>query len=259
MAELQTAPGRPEQISEEEWHHRVELATCYRVFDLIGWTALIYNHISLRLPGEEEHLLINPFGLTYAEVTPANLVKIDLEGNIVGDSEWPINLAGLIIHSAVHAARPDVQIVIHTHTTTGSVVAGLRDGLDWNNFYSAQLYGHVAYHDFEGATTEPGEKERLVAALGDKPLMILRNHGLLAAGPTIPAAWFLLWTLQRACDVQVATLSTGQPLMEISDEARQRSAESILKVEGYGRDVPAGLGETAWAALRRQIGTPWES
>ena len=123
MAELQTAPGRPEYISEDEWRHRVELATCYRVFDLLGWTALIYNHISLRLPGDEDHLLINPFGLTYAEVTPSNLVKIDLDGNIVGPSERPINLAGLIIHSAVHAARPDVVCVMHTHTTSGSVVA----------------------------------------------------------------------------------------------------------------------------------------
>ena len=259
MTELQAAPGRPEHIGEEEWHHRVELATCYRVFDMLGWTALIYNHISLRLPGEEDHLLINPFGLTYAEVTPSNLVKIDLDGNIVGHSDWPINLAGLIIHSAVHAARPDVRVVMHTHVLSGEVVATLRDGLDWNNFYSAQLHGHVAYHDFEGATTAPGEKERLVAALGDRPLMILRNHGLLAAGPTIPAAWFLLWTLQRACDVQVATLSTGRPQMPISDAARRRSAESILKVEGYGRDVAPGLGETAWAALRRQLDLPWES
>jgi ribulose-5-phosphate 4-epimerase/fuculose-1-phosphate aldolase len=253
MTELQSTSRRPANIGEEEWRFRVELATCYRIFHLLGWTALIYNHISLRLPGEDDHLLINPFGLTYAEVTPENLVKIDLDGNIVGASEWPVNLAGLIIHSAVHAARPDVRCVMHTHTTSGSVVAGLRDGLDWNNFYAAQLYGHLAYHDFEGATTEPGEKERLVTALGSCNLMILRNHGLLACGPTIPAAWFLLWTLQRACDVQVATQSTGRPIMEIGDEARQRSAESVLKIDAFGRDVPAGLGELAYAALVRQV------
>ncbi|MGH2849073.1 MAG: class II aldolase/adducin family protein [Solirubrobacteraceae bacterium] len=253
MTELQSPPRRPQDMGEEEWRHRVELATCYRVFDLLGWTALIYNHISLRLPGDADHLLINPFGLTYAEVTPENLVKIDLDGNVIEPSEWTVNLAGLIIHSAVHAARPDVKVVMHTHTTAGSVVAGLRDGLDWNNFYSAQLHGHVAYHGFEGATTELGEKERLTAALGSCNLLILRNHGLLACGPTIPAAWFLLWTLQRACDVQVATFSTGRPIMEITDEARRRSAESVMRVEGHGRAVAPGLGELAYAALCRQV------
>lgn len=161
-------PSPKPGISDEEWALRVQLAACYRIFDYLGWTELIFNHISLRVPGPETHLLLNPFGLRYKEVTASNLVKIDLDGNIIGDSDWPVNQAGVIIHTAIHRARPDVHAVMHTHTTAGSAVAGLAGGVDGNNFYSSQLWGQIRYHDFEGITLEEDEQERLVASLGEE-------------------------------------------------------------------------------------------
>jgi ribulose-5-phosphate 4-epimerase/fuculose-1-phosphate aldolase len=237
-------------MSGGEWQARLELAACYRVFDHLGWAEMIFNHISLRVPGEEEHLLINPFGLMYHEVTASNLVKIDLDGTVLSDSEWPINAAGLLIHSTIHAARPDAHCIMHTHTTAGSGVACLRDGLDPNNFYSAQLLDAVAYHDFEGITVEDDERPRLVADLGDRNLMILRNHGLLALGPTLPAAFAALWTLQRACEIQLAAQSTGQPLTPVPHAAAVLSTR-----ESFQLGDPAQAGVGLFAALRRKIDT----
>jgi ribulose-5-phosphate 4-epimerase/fuculose-1-phosphate aldolase len=187
-----------QRIGQAEWELRVQLAACYRIFDYLGWSELIFNHISARVPGADEHLLVNPFGLTYREVTASNLVKMDLAGNIVGTSRYPVNKAGVIIHTAIHAARPDVQVAMHTHTTAGCAIAGLVGGLDSNNFYGAQLWGQVAYHDFEGITLEVDEQARLIASLDNRWFMILRNHGLLTCGQSIPSAFFRMWTLQRA-------------------------------------------------------------
>ncbi|HEU4380074.1 MAG TPA: class II aldolase/adducin family protein, partial [Hyphomicrobiaceae bacterium] len=142
-------------IGREEWEARVQLAACYRIFAHLGWTELIYNHITLRVPGPEKHLLINPFGLHYSEITASNLVKIDLEGNILSDSRWPINPAGLAPHATVHRGIDAAHCVMHTHSTAGLAVACTRGGLSMTNFYSAQLYGKVAYHDFEGITVNP--------------------------------------------------------------------------------------------------------
>jgi ribulose-5-phosphate 4-epimerase/fuculose-1-phosphate aldolase len=196
-------------VSEAERAARIKLAACYRVFDSLGWTEMIFNHITLRVPGPEHHFLINPFGLHYREVTASSLVLIDLEGNPVRATEWPVNRAGFVIHSAIHAAIPEAKCVMHTHTTTGIAVACLKQGLSHDNFYGAMLHGGVAYHEFEGVTVEPGEKERLVASIGTKRAVILRNHGLLAWGPSVPEAFLMLWTLQRACDVQVAASAAG--------------------------------------------------
>jgi ribulose-5-phosphate 4-epimerase/fuculose-1-phosphate aldolase len=244
---LAPAP-RPASVSEAEWQARLQLAACYRVFDHLGWVEMIFNHITLRVPDEPEHLLINPFGLMYREVTASNLVKIDLAGNILSDSEWPINPAGLLIHSYIHAARPDTHCVMHTHTTTGTGVACLADGLDPNNFYAAQLRDKVAYHAFEGITVEPEEGPRLVGNLGDRNLMILRNHGLLALGPTLPAAFSALWTLQRACDIQMAAQSTGRPLEPVTEDAAIRSTR-----ESFQFSDQTSEGQTMFAALRRTI------
>ena len=241
----------PDQISPAEWDARVELAACYRIFDRLGWVEMIFNHITVRVPGEDGQLLINPFGLTYREVTASNLVKIDLDGNILSPSEWPVNEAGLVIHSAIHTARPDAHCVMHTHTTAGTGVACLRDGLDWNNFYSAQIYHRVAYHDFEGITVNPDEKPRLIADLGEHNLMILRNHGLIGIGPTVPAAFALLWTLQRACEIQLAAQQTGLPLRPVTEAAaRQSTAESFQTGDrtGAGQDVFNAL----WRGLDRE-------
>lgn len=195
----------PPAMSEQEWQLRLELAAFYRLVAFLGWNEMIYNHITLRVPGPEPQYLINPFGLNYDEVTARNLVKLDTAGNVLDGSTYPVNLAGFVIHSAIHSARPDAHCIIHTHTTAGCAVAGKEDGLRPDNFYSAMLHGCVAYHDFEGITTDAAEQPRLVKSLGDKPILILRNHGLLVIGPHVPATLNLYWTLQRACEVQMAT------------------------------------------------------
>jgi ribulose-5-phosphate 4-epimerase/fuculose-1-phosphate aldolase len=204
-------------VSDAERAARVQLAACYRIFNHLGWVEMIFNHITLRVPGPEKLLLINPFGLHYSEITASSLLLIDIEGNPVRDSKYPVNRAGFVIHSAIHAALPDAHCVMHTHTTTGMAVASLKDGLSPTNFYAAQLHGGVAYHDFEGITVEEGEKQRLVASIGKKRAVILRNHGLLTWGPSVQEAYMTLWTLQRACDVQIASSAAG-PLNPIRDE-----------------------------------------
>lgn len=200
-------------MSEAERAARVQLAAAYRVFDLLGWTEMIFNHITLRVPAPdapgERRFLINPFGLHYREVTASSLVLIDDAGNPLRAARWPVNRAGFVIHSAIHAALDDAHCVMHTHTTTGMAVACLEQGLTPGNFYAAQLHGQVAYHEFEGITVEPDERTRLVADIGDRRAVILRNHGLLAWGPSLPEAFLTLWTLQRACDVQIAASAAG--------------------------------------------------
>jgi len=196
-------------VGDAERKARVELAAAYRIFNYLGWTEMIFNHITLRVPGPERFFLINPFGLHYSEITASNLVLIDIEGSAVRETKWPVNKAGFVIHSAIHGNVADAHCVMHTHTTTGMAVACLKEGLSPTNFYAAQLHGGVAYHDFEGITVEEGERARLVASIGDKRAVILRNHGLLAWGPSLPEAFMTLWTLQRACDVQIASSSAG--------------------------------------------------
>ena len=207
---MQTAARASEApMTEAERAARVELAAAYRIFDMLGWTEMIFNHITVRVPGPEVWFLINPFGLHYREITASSLVLIDIEGNPVRKTEWPVNRAGFVIHSAIHGAIPQAHCVMHTHTTTGLAVACLKDGLSPHNFYGAMLHGQVAYHEFEGITVEPEEKERLLTSIGAKQAVILRNHGLLAWGPSVPQAYLTLWTLQRACDVQIAASAAG--------------------------------------------------
>jgi ribulose-5-phosphate 4-epimerase/fuculose-1-phosphate aldolase len=208
-------------MSDAERAARVQLAACYRIFHHLGWTEMIFNHITLRVPGprigDPALFLINPFGQHYSEITASSLVLIDIEGNPVRESQWPVNRAGFVIHSAIHGNVEQAHCVMHTHTTTGMAVACLQEGLSPTNFYAAQLHGEVAYHDFEGITVEEGEKARLVKSIGTKRALILRNHGLLAWGPSVPEAFMMLWTLQRACDVQIAAAAAGA-LNPIRDE-----------------------------------------
>jgi ribulose-5-phosphate 4-epimerase/fuculose-1-phosphate aldolase len=242
------AARRQSKTAGAEWEARVQLAACYRIFDMLGWTEMIFNHITLRLPGPERHFLINPFGLWYREVTASNLVKIDIDGNVIGGSEWPVNRAGFVIHSAIHAAREDAHCIMHTHTTAGMAIACQRDGLAPDNFYSALLHGHVAYHDFEGITVYDDEKPRLVRSLGDKSYLILRNHGLLVCGRTVPEAFLCLWTLQRACEVQHAAQATGRPLIALPAEVLARTAKMMRQLEpGEPTD------RKRFAALRRRV------
>jgi ribulose-5-phosphate 4-epimerase/fuculose-1-phosphate aldolase len=201
--------AREVPVTAAEREARVQLAACYRIFNHLGWVEMIFNHITLRVPGPEKLFLINPFGLHYSEITASSLLLIDIEGNPVRETTYPVNRAGFVIHSAIHASVPEAHCVMHTHTTTGMAVACQKDGLSPTNFYAAQLHGGVAYHDFEGITVEEGEKTRLVASIGTKRAVILRNHGLLAWGPSVSEAYMTLWTLQRACDVQIAASSAG--------------------------------------------------
>jgi ribulose-5-phosphate 4-epimerase/fuculose-1-phosphate aldolase len=206
---------------------------------------MIFNHISLRVPGPEKTFLINPFGLHYREVTASNLVLIDIEGRPLRETSWPVNLAGFVIHSAVHQAIPEAHCVMHTHTTTGVAVASLKQGLSPDNFYGAQLHDRVAYHEFEGISVELGERERLVRSISNRRAVILRNHGLLSWGPSLPEAFLLLWTLQRACDVQIAASAAG--------------ALNPIRPEVFGRMVrDSGPGEKrtcddVFAAMQRIV------
>ena len=165
-------------MSATEQELRQQLAACYRIYDYMGWSEMIYNHITVKLPGEQEHFLINPYGLHYKEVKASNLVKVDIQGNIVEDTPYVANPAGMVIHTAIHEARPDIQCITHTHTTAGMAVACTQEGLRSDNFYSALLHDRIAYHDFEGITVMDDEKPRLVKNLGSKNILILRNHGL---------------------------------------------------------------------------------
>jgi ribulose-5-phosphate 4-epimerase/fuculose-1-phosphate aldolase len=224
-------------FSPEEWKLRVELAACYRVFDHLGWIEMIFNHITMRVPGPEHHFLINPFGLHYSEVTASNLVKIDLDGKIVGHSDYPVNPAGFVIHSAIHAAVPDALCIMHTHTTAGLAVASSKRGLVPTNFYSSAVIDRVAYHDFEGPSVHDDEKPRLVRDLGDKPALILRNHGLLCYGKTIAGAFDLHYRLQRACEVQVATSAIDDGIL-IPESIRERSRNVVLDAKKLKMDAP---------------------
>jgi len=215
---------------------RVQLAGLYRVFARLGWDELIYNHISARVPGTD-HFLINEYGLHYSEITASNLVKIDLDGNVVDDRDAAVNPAGFVIHSAIHAARADAHWVAHTHTTAGSAVACLADGLRGDNFYSCVVSHRIAYHDFEGITVRPDEKPRLVEHLGDSDFLILRNHGLLTCGKDAATCFANHWILQRACEIQVATDAAGGEVIPITADARGASAaavDAMMQFQGYG-------------------------
>ena len=233
----------------DEWTARQELANCYRVFAMLGWTEMIYNHITVRLPesvsGADKQFLINPFGLHYSEVTPFNLIKTNLAGdNLNGKDQpdaqvYPVNPAGIGVHAAIHESKPHAHCVMHTHTTAGVAVACTAAGLVQNNFYSAQLHGMVAYHDFEGITVHADELPRLIANMGDKPLLILRNHGLLAVGETLPLCFSRLWTLQRACEIQLAQAPLGAAI-PVSDAVAIKTTRDSFQFNpsmGAGRDV----------------------
>jgi ribulose-5-phosphate 4-epimerase/fuculose-1-phosphate aldolase len=235
----------------DERQLRNELAACYRIFDLLGWSELIYNHITVRLPpsvsGDELQFLINPFGLHFNEVTASNLVKIDIEGRILGDGPHGINPAGFTLHAAIHGGIAGAHCVMHTHTTTGSAVACSAAGLCSDNFYAAMLHGRLAYHDFEGITLHPDEGPRVVRSIGQAQAVILRNHGLLAWGLHLPQAFAYLWTLQRACDIQVAGAALG-PTSPVPLAVQQRASADALQF-----DPRYGAGRDGYDAMVRQV------
>ncbi len=238
-------------MNQAERDIRIQLAACYRIFDYMGWSELIYNHITVKVPGTDDHFLINPYGLHYSEVTASNLVKVDINGNTVEETDYAVNPAGMLIHSAIHAARDDAHCIGHIHSTAGMTVACQQDGLRIDNFYSVLLYNQVAYHDFQGITVVEGEKEDLVNSLGTKNHLIMRNHGLLTCGRSIPEMFVNMALLDRSCQIQAAADATGRPLVEVSQEIGKKSEELLqMQMASMGDAVP---GEQEFNAIARLV------
>ena len=243
------------RVSPEEWETRVQLAACYRLSAHYGWTDLIYTHISARVPGPDEHFLLNPFGWMFDEITASSLVKVDLAGNIIGQTPHSIHKAGFLIHSAVHEARPDVACVIHSHTRAGMAVSMMKCGLLPLSQHAMLFHGRVAYHDSEGLALDMDECERLATDLSDKAVMILRNHGTLVAGTTIPEAFSMISHLEKALQAQIDALSSSQELTIPSDEvaaATARMGFTNKAVPEYTEGV-SPLGRLEWPALMRML------
>jgi ribulose-5-phosphate 4-epimerase/fuculose-1-phosphate aldolase len=209
-------------MDPEEWRLRGDLTDFYHLVDELGWTEMIFNHISVRVPGDAHHYLVNPFGLNYFEITPENLLKVGVDGAVVEPSKYPANPAGFALHGVIHANRPDVGCVAHTHTTAVSAIAMKAGGFDHNGFYGAQLFGRVAYHDFEGITLYDDERDRMLASLGDKHVLVLRNHGVAVCERDIPTTFLLLWVVQRAAEIQVQAGALGGEDVVLNDAIRQR-------------------------------------
>ena len=238
-----------DKVSPEEWETRVNLAACYRLVDRFGMTDLIYNHITARIPGTEDHLLINLYGMLYKEITASSLVKIDVEGNILSkpDTDYGINVSGYVIHGAIHKARPDVQCVLHTHTRAGIAVSAMKCGLLPMSQTSMRFVGHIGYHDYEGPAVNLEERERLVRDLGAHDALVLRNHGLLTCGATIGQAFNTMYNLELSCRSQVDAMAARTELTLPPDEVLAHTATMYQP----GTRRPYGVLE--WHAMRRLL------
>ena len=237
---------KTKDMTDAEWDARVNLAACYRLIAHYRWDDLIYTHISAAVPGPKKHFLINPYGMMFGEITASSLVKIDLDGNIAGDTPYQINPAGFTIHSAVHAARDDVKCVLHLHTQAGVAVSAQKQGLLPISQTALVVYNDIAYHDYEGIALDLNERERLVAHLGPKNLMILRNHGTLTCGHSVPAAYVRMYYLERACQMQIAAQAGGAELDLLPAAMCDRVFQQVS--DGYSR-----AGELEWAPLLRLL------
>jgi ribulose-5-phosphate 4-epimerase/fuculose-1-phosphate aldolase len=218
------------QIDATERALRRQLCDFYHLVDWLGWGELIFNHISVRVPGPQHHYLVNPFGLNYEEITPDNLVKVGIDGKLVGPSDHPANPAGFALHGAIHGARTDVNCVAHTHTLPVSGVAMKAAGFSHDNFYGAQLTGRIGYHDFEGITLYEEERGRMLQSLGDKHVLCLRNHGIAVCERDIPNTFMLLWIVQRAAEVQCQAGMIAGADVVLGDEVRQRCVDSARRM-----------------------------
>jgi ribulose-5-phosphate 4-epimerase/fuculose-1-phosphate aldolase len=236
-----------EQVTAEEWQARVDLAAAYRLVSHYGWDDLIFTHISARVPGPEHHFLLNPYGMMFDEVTATSLVKVDLQGNIVSETSYSINPAGFTIHSAVHAAREDALCVMHLHTESGIAVSAQKDGLLPLSQQSLFVLASLGYHDYEGLALEEDEKPRLVADLGNKTHLILRNHGLLTVGKSAGEAFLSMFILERACRIQLLAQSGSAELHHVSEPILDRVTMQ-LKVFTSGQGAAL-----AWPGLLRKL------
>ncbi|MDQ0569682.1 ribulose-5-phosphate 4-epimerase/fuculose-1-phosphate aldolase [Variovorax paradoxus] len=234
-------------VSAEEWQLRIDLAACYRLVALYGWSDLVFTHISARIPGPEHHFLINPYGLMFDEITASSLVKVDQQCNKMIDSPYPVNPAGFVIHSAVHAAREDIQCVLHTHTRAGIAVSAQKNGVLPISQQSTFVLASLAYHDYEGVAFRDDEKPRLQADMGHANFLMLRNHGLLTCGKTIADAFLSMYTFENTCQIQIAAQSGGSELTQVNPKI----------VEGVGQAMKVqtgGLGgQFVWPSLIRKL------
>ena len=246
----------PQGFTPEEWRARVELTLCYRLIDYYGWTAQVYNHISLRIPGTD-HLLINGFGFLYNEIRPNNLVKIDMEGNPVEPTPYPVNKAGLMIHTAIHQAREDIACVIHTHDIDCQAVCAIEEGFIPLTQESCQFYERIGYHEFEGIVLDSSEKERLINALGDtNHTLMLHNHGVITAGPSACWALVRMYQLVRACKVQVRAMSMGT----LKHPKESAVIKTRHQFEGGDAQAGANVRHPEWQAyfrLMTQVDPNW--
>jgi ribulose-5-phosphate 4-epimerase/fuculose-1-phosphate aldolase len=234
-------------VSAEEWQLRVDLAACYRLVALYGWSDLVFTHISARIPGPEHHFLINPYGLMFDEITASSLVKVDQQCNKIIESPYPVNPAGFVIHSAVHAAREDIQCVLHTHTRAGIAVSAQKNGVLPISQQSTFVLASLAYHDYEGVAFRDDEKPRLQADMGSANYLMLRNHGLLTCGKTIADAFLSMYVFETTCQIQIAAQSGGSELTQVNPKI----------VEGVGQAMKVqtgGLGgQFVWPSLIRKL------
>jgi ribulose-5-phosphate 4-epimerase/fuculose-1-phosphate aldolase len=242
-----TTTAHPSSMSPEERQVRNDLAAAYRLVAMFGWDDLVFTHLSARVPGPEHHFLINPYGMLFEEITASSLVKIDMDGNKVEESDYNVNPAGFTIHSAVHMHREDANCVMHLHTVDGTAVATQAEGLLPLNQTSQLIIGDLAYHDYEGVAFDHDERPRLQKDLGDKGTMLLRNHGTLTVGSTVAQAFTRMYFLERACSMQIATMSSGKPLYATQDEVIGKN-EMISK--GGLMMAADGL---IWPALLRKL------
>lgn len=250
MASMVQAPTESaDSTADAEWQTRVDLAAAYRLIALYGWDDLIFTHLSARVPGPGHHFLINPYTHMFEEITASSLVKIDVEGNAVDDVRAPVNRAGFVIHSAVHMARPDAAAVLHLHTPHGQAVSAMRDGLLPHTQTAMIVHHDVAYHDFEGIATNLDERERIVADLGTKHAMLLRNHGTLTLGASVAQAFMRAYFLERACEAQVMMLSAGRDRLN----EPEASVAGIVREQTTGSDMAIAIERLAWPALLRKL------
>jgi ribulose-5-phosphate 4-epimerase/fuculose-1-phosphate aldolase len=241
-----TKPVR-EQVSKEEWEARVNLAACYRLMAVYGMVEMVANHISVRVPGTHDQFLINPYGMLYEEMTASSMIKIDIDGNVLFNAtEYGVNQAGFVIHSAVHAARHDVECIIHTHTLPGMAVSAMKCGI-LPIAQSSMRFLDIAYHDYEGVALRLDERERLVQNLGNREALVLRNHGLLTVGASIPECFNNMYRLERACELQVMTLSCNTELQMPPEEVTKYTNNLMLP------GVRRRFGLLEWPALLRKL------
>ena len=247
-----TTHVRPEAVKDQNQQFRIDLAAAYRLIHRLELDDSIYTHISVRLPGSHDRFLINPYGMRFEEVTASNLVTVDLDGNIIDDPlGLGINPAGFTIHSAVHAARPDVACVLHTHTVAGVAVSCQKQGLLPLNQWSMQFTGCLAYHDYEGIALDLDERVRLVADLGDKYVMILRNHGMLTCGRSVSEAFKLMHNLERSCRAQLAIQAAGAEIAPLSDAVANKTAGQYAT--SYDAIELNGVPDAEWSAFKRML------